>query len=47
MEIELQANADSSHPPVIKALELIRTGSVEGIDTSCVRSPPPTQFEIS
>jgi pimeloyl-ACP methyl ester carboxylesterase len=27
-------------------LQLIRSGSVEGIDTSCVRSPPPTDFEI-
>jgi hypothetical protein len=28
-------------------LHLIRTGSVEGIDASCVSSPPPTEFEIS
>lgn len=27
-------------------LHLIRTGSVAGIDTSCVSSPPPTRFEI-
>jgi hypothetical protein len=27
-------------------LHLIRTGSVEGIDTDCVASPPPTRFEI-
>ena len=34
--------------PCIAAMELqlIRTGSTEGIDTSCVRSPPPTEFEI-
>jgi len=28
-------------------LELIRTGSLEGLDTSCVRGSPPTEFVIS
>ena len=35
--------------PCITAMlvHLIRTGSVSGIDTSCVQSRPPTAFEIS
>jgi len=27
-------------------LQLIQTGTIEGIDSSCVSSPPPTRFEI-
>jgi len=34
--------------PCIAAMELhlVRTGSIEGIDTSCVKSAPPTRFRI-
>lgn len=34
--------------PCIRAMvvHLVRAGSTEGIDSGCVRSPPPTEFEI-
>ena len=35
--------------PCVQAMivELVRTGSTEGIDTSCVQSPPPTRFTVA